>query len=93
MYYIKYRIHHLENQLVYNKQEFVSSFKIAKCIDLTSEKIKIQEIILSLGFGMRTLCLVCFFFNFLNKTLQKPPSDNYWQIVCFDEAPTAMIFH
>jgi hypothetical protein len=37
------RIHYFEKQLEYNKQLFVNTFKVAKCIDLTSEKLKFQE--------------------------------------------------
>jgi hypothetical protein len=36
------RIHYFEKQLEYNKQLFVNTFKVDKCIDLTSKKMKIQ---------------------------------------------------
>jgi hypothetical protein len=37
------RIQYFEKQLEYNKQLFVNTFKVDKCIDLTSKKMEIQE--------------------------------------------------
>ena len=37
------RIQYFEKQLEYNKQLFANTFKVGKCIDLTSKKMEIQE--------------------------------------------------